>query len=75
MLFEAVDRMYDGDKYGYLALVLMMFQKEAILFARKLKVSEDVGKCCSLIGQNIIVIKCLFFLFNSLILVTLFLIA
>ncbi|WAR10173.1 EHMT2-like protein [Mya arenaria] len=42
ILFEALDQMYNGDKYGYLALVLLMFQKDAILFVDKLKEFTDV---------------------------------
>ena len=35
-LFEALDRMYDGNKYGYLAMVTMMFQKDGIMSAEKI---------------------------------------
>ncbi|XP_052234805.1 uncharacterized protein LOC127847147 [Dreissena polymorpha] len=41
LLFETLDRMYDGDKYGYLALVLLMLQKDGILFVNKLEGSSD----------------------------------
>ncbi|XP_053385799.1 uncharacterized protein LOC123539212 [Mercenaria mercenaria] len=37
LLFEQLDRMYDGDKYGYLALVVLMFQKDGILFVKQLE--------------------------------------
>ena len=40
-LFEALDRMYDGNKYGYLAMVIMMFQKDGILFGEKLANPDD----------------------------------
>ncbi|KAL4217513.1 hypothetical protein ACF0H5_023962 [Mactra antiquata] len=37
VLFEHIDRMYDGDKYSYLGLVLLMFQKDGVLFKKNLK--------------------------------------
>ena len=40
-LFEALDRMYDGNKYAYLAMVIMMFQKDGILYTEKLAHPDD----------------------------------
>lgn len=41
LLFEQLDKLYDGDKYGYLGLVVLMFQKDAILFKKRLEEFKD----------------------------------